>query len=167
MATCTQVARPTVGLFSHGWDFKADWPVASFEAAILDAPVVPFRFGNVVSGGDDAVGSALLEARHDEFVQQLERVKSHVQVTVKVTYDEDAVLRENIDGEPEIARLRRESGRGDEVTTREARMRLGEMISNALEQRRQGGDARSRRSAPTSCSRSPTRSASGATTCCR
>lgn len=107
------------------------------EAAIIDAPVVPFRFGNVVPGGDEAVGKELLEARHDEFVQRLEKLKNYVQMTLKINYDEDAVLRQIVDSQPEIAQLRERSRQGDEVTTRDARVRLGEMISNALEQLRQ------------------------------
>jgi hypothetical protein len=107
------------------------------EAAIIDAPVVPFRFGNVVPGGDEAVGNELLETRHDEFAQQLEKFKNYIQMTLKVNYDEDAVLREVIESQPEIARLREQSRQGDEVTTRDARVRLGEMISNALQELRQ------------------------------
>ena len=107
------------------------------EAAILDAPVVPFRFGNVVPGGDEDVGRELLESRHDEFARQLEKLKNYVQMTVKITYDENAVLRQIVDGQPEIAQLREQARQGDEVTTRDARVRLGEMISNALQQLRE------------------------------
>jgi hypothetical protein len=107
------------------------------EAAIIDAPVVPFRFGNVVPGGDEAVGHELLEARHDEFASQLEKLKNYIQMTLKVNYDEDAVLRQIIESRPEIAQLREQSRQGGEVTTRGARVRLGEMIGNALQQLRE------------------------------
>jgi hypothetical protein len=107
------------------------------EAAVLDAPVVPFRFGNVVPGDDEAVGDQLLEPRRDEFVQQLERLEGYVQMVLKVTYDQDGVLRQIIQGDQQIAELREQSTQGDEVTTRDARVRLGEAISNALEQLRQ------------------------------
>jgi hypothetical protein len=107
------------------------------EAAIIDAPVVPFRFGNVVPGGDEVIGNELLQARHDEFAQQLEKLKNYIQMTIKINYNEDAVLRQIIDSQPEIAQLREQSREGDEVTTRGARVRLGEMISNALQQLRQ------------------------------
>jgi hypothetical protein len=107
------------------------------EAAITDAPVVPFRFGNVVPGGDDVVANELLEARHDEFARQLEKLQNYIQMTLKINYDEDAVLRQVIDSQPEIAQLREQSRQGDEVTTRGARLRLGEMISNALQRLRQ------------------------------
>lgn len=107
------------------------------EAAIIDSPVVPFRFGNVIPGGDEAVGEELLDARHDEFAERLEKFKDYVQMTLKVNYDEDAVLRQIVDSQPEIAQLREQSRQGDEFATRDARVRLGEMIGNALEQLRQ------------------------------
>lgn len=107
------------------------------EAAILDAPVVPFRFGNEIPGGDDAVGRELLESRHDEFAAQLEKLKNYLQMTVKVTYDEQAVLRQILESNSDIAQLREQARQGDEVTTRDARVQLGEMIGNALEELRQ------------------------------
>jgi Gas vesicle synthesis protein GvpL/GvpF len=107
------------------------------EAAILDAPVVPFRFGNVVPGDDEAVGRELLESRHDEFMAQLEKLKNYVQVTVKVSFDEQAVLRQILESNPDVEQLREQARQGDEMTTRDARVQLGEMISNALEELRQ------------------------------
>jgi hypothetical protein len=107
------------------------------EAAILDAPVVPFRFGNVVPGGDEAVGYELLESRHDEFAAQLEKLNNYMQLVVKVIYDEQAVLRQILETNPDIAELREQARQGDEVTMRGARVQLGEMIGNALEELRQ------------------------------
>jgi hypothetical protein len=107
------------------------------EAAVVDAPVVPFKFGTIVPGGDDRVNSDLLEARHDELVKFLKKFEDHVQMTLKVNYREDAVLREIIEGEPELGQLREQTRQGDEQATRDARVRLGELISKALEQRRE------------------------------
>jgi predicted signal transduction protein with EAL and GGDEF domain len=106
------------------------------EAAIVDAPVVPLRFGIMVPGGDEQVGSDLLEARHDELAKVLKKFEDRVQMTLKVTYDENAVLREIIENEAEISQLREQSRQGPEDATRDARVRLGELISIALEQRR-------------------------------
>ena len=105
------------------------------EAAVVDAPVLPFRFGSVLANGD--VASELLEARYDDLVQLLERVKDHVQLILKASYREEAVLREIVEAEPEIARLREQTRAIDEILSRDARMRLGELISIALEQIRQ------------------------------
>jgi hypothetical protein len=76
------------------------------EAAIVDAPVVPMRFGIMVPGGDEEVGRDLLEARHNELAKLLKKFEDRVQLTLKVTYDENAVLREIVEKEPEIAQLR-------------------------------------------------------------
>jgi hypothetical protein len=105
------------------------------EAAVLDAPVIPFRFGTVVTGG--SVSGDLLEPRHDDFVRLLESVKDYVQLTLKATYDEGVVLGELIQGHPKIAQLREQTRGHDEILTRDARVRLGELVSMALEQLRQ------------------------------
>jgi Gas vesicle synthesis protein GvpL/GvpF len=105
------------------------------EAAVVDAPVVPFRFGMVMD--DSEVDRELLDARHDEFAELLDRVKDRLQFTLKATYDEDAVLREIIESQPEIAQLREHIRGLDEFATRDARVRLGELVSVALEQLRQ------------------------------
>lgn len=107
------------------------------EAAVVDAPVVPFRFGMMVPGGDEQVSSELLEARHDELVQLLTRVKDWMQLTLKVYYDEDTVLREILENEPEVDQLREQMKQGDEIATRDVRVRLGELVSNAVQQRRE------------------------------
>jgi hypothetical protein len=111
------------------------------EAAIVDAPVVPMRFGTIVEGGDEEVGGELLEAHQDEFSELLKRFENHVQMTLKVSYREDAVLREILDSEPEAAQLREQSRKGPESATRDAKVQLGELISTALEQRRERDSA--------------------------
>jgi hypothetical protein len=104
------------------------------EVVVLDAPVVPFRFGTVVP---DGVDRELLGPWHDELKQRLESVKDYVQLTLKATYHEDVVMREIVDGNPDIAQLRELSRQGDEITTRDIRVRLGELVAVALEQLRQ------------------------------
>jgi hypothetical protein len=106
------------------------------EAAIVDAPVVPFRFGIIVPENEDVAGD-LLEARRDELAERLKRVGDRVQMTLKVYYNEEAVLSEILANEPEAARLREATREGDEAATRNERVRLGELISTALEQRRE------------------------------
>lgn len=107
------------------------------EAAIADAPVVPFRFGAIVPGSDKEVGDELLKARHDELVETLRRVKDHIQMTVKVEYIEDAILREIVESNPEISQLRQQARQGDEMATRDIRVRLGELVNAGLEQARE------------------------------
>jgi hypothetical protein len=110
------------------------------EAAIVDSPVVPMRFGIMVPG-DQEVGSDLLDARHDELAQLLKKVEDWVQMTLKVYYEEDAVLREILEHEPEARKLREAMNEGSEEATRDVRVRLGELISKAIEQRRERDSA--------------------------
>jgi Gas vesicle synthesis protein GvpL/GvpF len=106
------------------------------EAAVESAPVVPMRFG-MVFPDEDTVRSDLLEARHDELVRWLDTLEGHVELVVKVTYDEDVVLREIVAGDREIARLRESTRGGDDEATHNDRVRLGELVNAAIEQRRQ------------------------------
>jgi hypothetical protein len=110
------------------------------EAAVVDASVVPFRFGIVVPS-DQKVGTDLLEAHHDALVQHLRNVDDRVQMTLKVYYHDEALLREIVDNEPEVARLREAVSEGPEEATRDVRAQLGELVSNAVEQRRQRDSA--------------------------
>jgi hypothetical protein len=105
------------------------------ETAVLDAPVVPFRFGTVIEDG--SVDTELLEARHDELAQLLESVKDYVQLTLKATYHENVVMREIVESNPMIAQLREQTREGDEFATHGKRVRLGELVGMALEQLRQ------------------------------
>jgi hypothetical protein len=106
------------------------------EAAVVDAPVVPFRFGIIVPD-DQKVGSDLLDAYHDDLAQHLRNVDDRVQMTLKVYYHEEAVLREIVEREPEVGRLRDAMRERPEEAARDLRAQLGELVSNAVEQRRQ------------------------------
>lgn len=110
------------------------------EAAVADATVVPFRFGVIVPG-DDEVASELLDPRRDELKQLMERVEGRVQMTLKVYYDEDVLLREIVDEESEIGELREQLRGGEEAATRDVRVRIGELVNRALEERRQNDSA--------------------------
>jgi hypothetical protein len=134
--------RDLAAIVSHapGEDAKAirDQALAHarvLEVAVLDAPVVPFRFGTVLPDGK--VGDDLLEPWHDQLAQMLESVKDYVQMTLKASYREDVILAEIVDGNPMIGQLREQVRGTDEMTGRESRMRLGELISMTLEEMRQ------------------------------
>jgi hypothetical protein len=112
------------------------------EAAVADTSVVPFRFGTIVPGGDSQVRTELLQAHHDELMQLLRRVEGRVQMTVKAYYHEEPLLREIVAGDPEIQALREAiRGREDDEITRGYRVRLGELVNAAVEQRRQADAA--------------------------
>src|SRR3954453_9143868 len=52
------------------------------EATLRGSPVVPLRFGTVMTD-EDAVRKQILEAHHDELVKLLERLEDRVQMTLK------------------------------------------------------------------------------------
>ncbi|GAB2641819.1 GvpL/GvpF family gas vesicle protein [Prescottella soli] len=110
------------------------------HARILDttamvAPVLPFRFGAVMTDSD-AVVSELLEPYRDEFQQALDQLEGLVQYVVKGRYVEDSILREILSEDEETARLREIIREQPEDVTRDERLALGERISQTLSAKR-------------------------------
>ncbi len=103
------------------------------EAAFAETTVVPCAFASVLPT-HAAVHDELLEARGQDLLALLERLDGRAQLNVKVGYEEEAVLRELVEADPEIARLN--------ARTRDApgayaeRVRLGDLIASALAARR-------------------------------
>lgn len=106
------------------------------DASAADMPVLPLRFGAVVTN-DDAVAEELLGPHYDEFAAALEQLEGHAEYVVKGRYAEDALLREVLSEDPEAAQLGDQIRGADPDATRELRMQLGEIISNAVEVKRQ------------------------------
>jgi hypothetical protein len=107
------------------------------DAAAPEAPVLPLRFGAVLSD-KDAVASELLDANHDDFAAALSELEGRVQFVVKGRYEEDAVLKEVLAENPEADDLREQiRAHGDEDATRDLRIQLGEMISEAITAKRE------------------------------
>lgn len=100
-----------------------------------ETTVLPMRFGAVVTD-DDAVADELLAPYQDYFVHALEQMAGHVEFRLRGDYEQDAVLSRIIDADPEIQRLS-ESIRGvDEDASYYDRIKLGESISQAMDQLR-------------------------------
>ena len=106
------------------------------DATAADVPVLPLRFGAVVTS-DDAVAEELLGAHHDEFSSALQQLEGHAEYVVKGRYVEDAMLREVLAEDPQAAQLAEQIKGADPDATRQLRMQLGETISNAVEVKRQ------------------------------
>lgn len=104
------------------------------EAAFAETTIVPCAFGMVLESRA-AVENDLLAARHDELRALLERLEGRVQLNVRARYDEDAVLREIVETEPEIAALRQQS-RGLGRAAHFQNIRLGELVAAAYDARR-------------------------------
>jgi hypothetical protein len=110
------------------------------DAASAEVPVLPMRFGGVVAD-PDAVASEMLEPHHDEFAAALEEISGCTQYVLTGRYDESAVLSEILAENPEAAQLQQEIRGQDEDATRPARMRLGEIIGEAVAARRDADNA--------------------------
>lgn len=106
------------------------------DASAADVPVLPLRFGAVVTD-DKAVAEELLGPHHDEFADALGQLEGRTEFVVQGRYVEDVILREVLAEEPDAAQLNDEIKDMDADATREQRMQLGEIISNAIEAKRQ------------------------------
>lgn len=127
-------------------EIAPDSPLGSSDdlrahAAVLDstatvAPVLPLRFGAVLTD-TDAVVSELLEPYRDEFHEALEQLEGMLEFVVKGKYVEASILREILSDDPEAARLRDAVRDRPENSTRDERLALGELISRALTGKRE------------------------------
>ena len=110
------------------------------DGSVTEVPVLPMRFGAVLSD-EDAVATELLQANHDEFAGALRDLDGRVQYVVIGRYVEQAILSEVLSEDREALQLHQEIKGTDPAATRDARIRLGEIISNAIEVKR-GNDTR-------------------------
>jgi hypothetical protein len=106
------------------------------DACAEDLPVLPLRFGAVLTD-DDAVASELLADHHDEFAEALRQLDGQAEFIVKGRYDERAILEEVLSENEDAAQLREQIRGQDADLTREARLALGEIINNAISAKRE------------------------------
>lgn len=104
------------------------------ESALESGTVLPMRFG-VVMNADD-VRERLLGAHREQLLEQLRELAGKVEMNVRVLYQEEPLMRELVAGDAEIAALRRHmQGRPEDATYYE-RIRLGELVAQALDRKR-------------------------------
>lgn len=115
-------------------DLLAHHRVVDAVGAAAEA-VLPMRFGAVLPDAD-AVTSSFLAPQHDRLREMLDQLRGRDQFTLEVSYDRDVVLGEIVRAEPEIARLRDATRGRPEAETHADRVRLGELVVEALERRR-------------------------------
>jgi hypothetical protein len=106
---------------------------------VLDAvaertAVLPMRFPAVVE--EDGVVSELLAPNQERFMEALARLDGLVQFTVKGRFEQDAVLCEIAEADDEIMALRERVRDVPEDASYYDRIRLGELVVTAMEQRR-------------------------------
>jgi hypothetical protein len=100
------------------------------------APVLPLRFGSVVSDRQ-AVLEELLGAHHDEFDAALRELDGLAQYVLRGRYDQRTVLSEVLADDPRAAELREAIQGRPEDATRGERMALGELVDAAIASRRE------------------------------
>ncbi len=105
------------------------------RAAMDSGTVLPMRFG-VLMPDEDAVAHDLLETRRDWLTRMLDALDGRVEMTVSAMYREDVLLRDVVRGNREIATLREHVRDRPPAATHFERIRLGELVANAVEDRR-------------------------------
>ena len=105
------------------------------ERALESGVVLPMRFG-VVMPGEKSVRDDLLAAHREELEAQLEEMEGKVELNIKGIYEEQAILREVLEQNSEIAELRELLQGKPEDATYYERIRLGELVAEALTAKR-------------------------------
>jgi hypothetical protein len=101
------------------------------ERALEDGVVLPMRFG-VVMPDEGSVRDELLEPHRAELEAQLDEMEGKVEINIKGIYEEEAVLREVLAENPEVAELREAIQGKPEDATYYERIRLGELVAEGL-----------------------------------
>lgn len=100
---------------------------------VLDAgPVLPMRLG-IVMDSEDEVRERLLEPHTGELAEQLDQFRGKFEANVRVVYEEDALMREVVSTNPEIAQLREAIHGKDPDATYYERIQLGQLVGEAVE----------------------------------
>jgi hypothetical protein len=97
--------------------------------------VLPMRFPAVIE--EDGVVEELLAPNEDYFLELLGNLRGRKQFTLKGRYEEEAVLREVLEGDQEIRSLQERVRELPSDASYYDRVRLGEMIVNVLEAQRE------------------------------
>lgn len=103
------------------------------------ATVLPMRFGVVMT--PEEVRGRLLDGHAEELRAQLAELAGKVELSVRVTYDEDVVMREIVSRSREIASLRERVQSLPEDAAYYDRIRLGELVAHELDRRREADAA--------------------------
>lgn len=106
------------------------------DRLVDETTVLPVRFGTAMTG-DDAVVDEFLAPNHDGLAAGLEQLAGKVQLTVKGTFDEQALLSDVVASSPAIARLKEEVDALPEAASYAKRIELGRLVASAVEQARE------------------------------
>jgi len=113
---------------------RRHWRV--LEAVAEQATVVPVQFGTAMTS-EEAVAEEFLGPRREALEAQLDAFDGKVQLSLKGTYDEAALLRSVVEGSPAVAKLRERVRGLSEAAGHFERVRLGELVAAEVDQRRE------------------------------
>ncbi|MFF2569037.1 GvpL/GvpF family gas vesicle protein [Streptomyces sp. NPDC058084] len=102
------------------------------EALMMDGATLPMRFG-LLAPDDSEVASAL-DAEGEGYLARLEELEGHFEYNLKVSREEEDLLREIVQESDRVRELRERTRDG--VGTHEERLELGEIVSNEVTARR-------------------------------
>lgn len=105
------------------------------EALSSVTTVLPLRFGTVVTD-DAAVVDAVMAPNAEHLQELLERLDGHVQLTVKVFNDEDAVLRDVVQTDTRVSRLWEKVKGVPAEAAYYDRIALGQEVARAVQERK-------------------------------
>jgi hypothetical protein len=105
------------------------------DASAAEVPVLPARFGAVMAS-EEAVTEELLAPNEDEFHDALAELDGRAQYVIKGRYVEKAILREVLSENRQAARLASKLRDADPDATRDARIKLGEIINSVVAAKR-------------------------------
>lgn len=100
--------------------------------AAADVPVLPMRFGAVMTS-PDAVEEELLNTHHERFAQALQELDGRVEYVVQGRFEEQAILARVIRDDPKLAKMREQLQGMDDDLALDARIELGQAINEAIE----------------------------------
>jgi len=127
------LTSPLDGTTLAARDLRAHWRV--LEEAFEHGVVLPVRFGTVLKS-EEAVRQQLLEPNAQHLTDLMEQMAGMVQLNVSGRYEEDALLREIVLQNPQVARLReRNRSRGDQAPAGD-QLALGRMVEREIARRR-------------------------------
>ena len=128
---------PVVEYERAGRDMKAH--TAALEEVMQEFTILPVCFGTVASGVE-AIQEQVLRRRYDELNGLVNEMEGRDELGLKAFWVEEVIFRETVEENPPIRRLRdRLKGRSAEATHFD-RIRLGEMVEEAMKKKR-GEDA--------------------------
>lgn len=105
------------------------------DALAAAGAVLPVRFGSILEDRDSVVHDFLAPA-HDRFVDLLANLEGCRQFNLRASYVADQVLAEVVRTHPEVAELRRRTRELPPETMHPDLVRLGELVSRAMEHKR-------------------------------